>query len=102
MKPVHLGDVDRGFSAGVNAAELCSLDPLTQGHVALFQIMNDVLHILHRSSDLNNARDNQDVTGTKEFEKDGQFSSSATARAAFLLGADNGASESAQGSRGYA
>ena len=27
MKPVHLGDVDRGFAAGVNAAKLGRLNP---------------------------------------------------------------------------
>ena len=79
MEPVHLCDVDCGFAAGVNAAELGSLDPLklalatkigfelgedtqhveegfagcsrgidrlfrrTQGHAALFQIMDDIL-----------------------------------------------------------
>ena len=68
-----------------------------QGDATKLQIMNDILQILHRSGESVDARDHQGVTWSKEFEKDGKFGSSITARTTFFLGADHGASGSSQG-----
>ena len=67
------------------------------GKAVAFQIMDDILQIFHRSSQAIDARDHKGVTWSEEFQKDCQFGAAVTARAAFLLGPDDGASGSAQG-----